>query len=144
MAFSIHLHKKDEELLNLIQLYFGCGNIYKGGKDSLVFKIVDIKQIINTVISHFDKFPLQTQKKADFELFKIIVEIMHLKEHLQSKGLQKIVNLKASLNFGISGDLKAIFPKTDPVPRPFSGRIFGIATSSVISWIRFRRGLFYI
>lgn len=118
MAFSIHLHKKDEELLNLIQLYFGRGNIYKGGKDSLVFKIVDIKQIINTVISHFDKFPLQTQKKADFELFKRIVEIMHLKEHLQSNGLQKIVNLKASLNFGISEDLKAIFPKIDPVPRP--------------------------
>ena len=64
--FSVNLHKKDEELLKLIQLYFGGGRIYKGSKDSLVFKIFDIEQNINTVIPHFDKFPLQTQKKADF------------------------------------------------------------------------------
>ena len=96
IAFSIKLHKRDEELLKLIQLYFGCGNIYKGSKDSLVFKIVDIKQIINTVIPQFEKFLLQTQKKADFELFERIVEIMDRKEHLISKGLQEIVNLKAS------------------------------------------------
>ncbi len=57
VTLSIKLHNKDEELLKLIQSYFGCGNIYKGGKDSLVFKIVDIKQIINNVIPHFVKFP---------------------------------------------------------------------------------------
>lgn len=51
-------------------------------------------------------------------MFKRIVEIMHLKEHLQPNGLQEIVNLKASLNFGVSEDLKAIFPKTVPVPVP--------------------------
>ena len=65
--FSINLQKKDEKLLKLIQLYFGGGRIYKGSKDSsIVFKIFDIEKIIKTVIPHFDKFPLQTQKKADF------------------------------------------------------------------------------
>ena len=67
------MHKKDEKLLKLIQLYFGGGRIYKGSKDSIVFKIFDIEKIIKTVIPHFDKFPLQIQKKADFELFKSIV-----------------------------------------------------------------------
>ena len=118
VVFSINFHKKDEELLKLIQLYFGCGNIYKGSKDSLNFMIVDIKQIFNTVIPHFDKFPLLSQKKADFELFKRIVEIMHRKEHLLSSGLQEIVNLKAFLNFGLSDDFKAIFPDIVPVSRP--------------------------
>lgn len=70
VAFSIKLHKKDEELLKLVQLYFGCGNIYKDGENYLVFKIVNLKQIINTVIAHFDKFSLQTQNKAEFELLK--------------------------------------------------------------------------
>jgi hypothetical protein len=107
---SKKLHKKDEELLKLIQSYFGCGNIYKDGEDSLVLKIVDIKQIINTLITHFDKYPLQTQKKADFILFKKIVGIIHRKEHLTSNGIQEIVNLKASLNLGVSDYLKAIFP----------------------------------
>ena len=118
VAFSIKLHKKDEELLKLIQLYFGCGNIYKVGKNYLVFMVVNIKEIIDIVIPHFDKFLLQTKKKADFELFKKIVELVHRKEHLTLNGLQKIVNLKASLNFGLSEDLKAIFPNTVPVSRP--------------------------
>lgn len=33
-------------------------------------------------------------------------------------GLQKIINLKASLNTGNSGELKALFPHTIPVARP--------------------------
>ena len=82
--------------------------------------IVDIKQIFNTVIPHFEKFPLLSQKKVDFELFKRIVEIMYRKEHLLSSGLQEIVNLKASLNFCLSDDLKAIFPDTVPVSRPLT------------------------
>ena len=89
----------------------------KGGKDSLVFKIVDLKQIISIVIPHFVNYPLLTQKKADFELFKLIVEIMDRKEHLLSNGLQEIVNLKASLNFGLSEGLQELFPNTIPVPR---------------------------
>lgn len=118
IVLSIKLHSRDEELLNLIQSYFGCGNLYKEGKDSLVFKIVNIKQIINNVIPHFVKFPLQTQKKADFELFKLIVENMYRKEHLLPHGLQEIVNLRASLNLGASYNLKAIFYNITPVPRP--------------------------
>ena len=80
--------------------------------------VVNIKEIIDIVIPHFDKFSLQTKKKADFELFKKIVELVHRKEHLTLNGLQKIVNLKASLNFGLSEYLKAIFPNTVPVSRP--------------------------
>ena len=32
--------------------------------------VVNIKEIIDIVIPHFDKFSLQTKKKADFELLK--------------------------------------------------------------------------
>jgi hypothetical protein len=48
----------------------------------------------------------------------MIVEIMHRKEHLLPHGLQEIVNLRASLNFGASDNLKAIFSNITPVPRP--------------------------
>ncbi|HLT42013.1 MAG TPA: hypothetical protein VKZ95_04850 [Sphingobacteriaceae bacterium] len=33
-------------------------------------------------------------------------------------GLQEIVNLRASINNGLSDELKAAFPNTNPVPRP--------------------------
>jgi len=50
----------------------------------------------------FIKYPLVTQKRADFELFTKIVEILKNKGHIESKGLQQIVNLKASLNLGLA------------------------------------------
>ena len=43
---------------------------------------------------------------------------MNRGEHLTLEGFQKIVNLKASLNKGLSDELKTIFPKTIPAKRP--------------------------
>lgn len=42
---------------------------------------------------------------------------MQKKEHLTLEGIQKIVNLKASLNKGLSDELKTAFPKTIPMQR---------------------------
>jgi len=41
-----------------------------------------------------------------------------LKEHLTLQGIQKILNIKATLNFGLSKELQLMFPETIPVPRP--------------------------
>lgn len=60
------------------------------------------------IIPFFEKYPLVSQKRADFELFKQIVELINNKEHLTPAGLQKIVNLKAALNLGNSGELKVL------------------------------------
>ena len=55
---------------------------------------------------HFDKYPLKTEKYSNYLLFKRIVEMILNKEHLNEKGLQEIVNLRASLNLGLSNVLK--------------------------------------
>ena len=39
-------------------------------------------------------------------------------QHLLAEGLQDIVNLRASINLGLSEDLKTAFPNTIPVSRP--------------------------
>jgi hypothetical protein len=69
-------------------------------------------------LPHFDKYPLNTQKRADFILFKEIILLMINKEHLTIEGIQKIVNLRASINLGSSDSLKEAFPNTVPVERP--------------------------
>jgi hypothetical protein len=46
------------------------------------------------------------------------MEIMNRKEHLTSEGLQEIINLKASMNLGLSDELKVVFPNTKQVSRP--------------------------
>jgi len=43
---------------------------------------------------------------------------MSQKEHLGQSGLIKIVNIKASLNWGLSDDLNKFFPNIVPINRP--------------------------
>ena len=56
-------------------------------------KLVDIFEVI---IPHFDKYPLVTQKLADYILFKEIVSLMKNKEHLTLDGraARKILSYK--------------------------------------------------
>jgi hypothetical protein len=75
------------------------------GKDSIQYRVSSIKELA-VIIAHFDEYPLITQKRADFELFKLIVDIISRKEHLTTEGLRKIVNLRASINNGLSPELK--------------------------------------
>lgn len=67
--FKIALHRKDFHLLSQIRDYFGEGSITRHGETTLQFTIKSL-HYINIVISHFDKYPLQTGKAADFILFK--------------------------------------------------------------------------
>ena len=117
LVFKIGLHQKDLALLEQIQSYFGVGKISKHSSQSIEFRVQPINDLA-TVISHFDKYPLITQKKADFILWKEVVYLMNRKEHLTIEGLQKIVNLRASLNKGLSDKLEAAFPKILPIDRP--------------------------
>ena len=116
--FQIELHKKDEDLLKLIQSYFGVGSVYNSGsRSSVAYKVTSAKDL-DFVINHFDKYPLITFKLADYLLFKQVVGMIQLKEHLTKDGVEKIVGIKASINKGISEELKAAFPNVIPVKRP--------------------------
>jgi hypothetical protein len=57
---------------------------------------------VTKVIPHFDKYPLKTKKHSDYLLFKEAVMIMQRGEHLTIEGIQKIVNIRASLNKGLT------------------------------------------
>ena len=68
---------------------------------------------------HKKKKKKQQRKRGDYLLFKQIVSIMQLKEHITLEGgLQKIINIRATLNFGLSKELQLMFPETIPVSRP--------------------------
>ena len=117
--FTINLHARDLELLRLIQAYFeGAGRISKERNNCCDFTIGSLDQIITKVIPYFDKYPLKTNKYSDYLLFKEVVMMMQRGEHLTNEGLQKIINIRASLNKGLSLLLKEAFPASVAVPRP--------------------------
>jgi len=80
------------------------------------------------LVKFFDKYPLISYKRGEYLLFKQILYIIPLKEHLTLQGSlaqaaayevckQKIINIRATLNFGLSKELQLMFPETVPVPR---------------------------
>ena len=116
-SFQIKVHSRDNLLLMRIKHYFGdIGKIYLTNDDSK-FVVRSLDEILK-IISHFDNYPLITQKKGDFILFKEIILKVVKGEHLSVKGLQEIVNIRASINLGLSDSLKTVFPNTVPVDRP--------------------------
>ena len=89
-------------MLNLKDFF--CENIGKIviSKDTCTYRVDKLNDNFEVIIPHFDKYPLVTQKLADYILFKEIVNLMKNKEHLTLDGLKKILSLKASLNLGLS------------------------------------------
>jgi hypothetical protein len=119
VIFSIALHKNDEDILYQIKSYFGgVGNIIKERENSLVYRVYNLKDIVRVILSHFDAFPLITEKRADYLLFSQVVKLMENGTHLTCEGLEKVLALKASLNKGLTPVLKAAFPDIIPVIRP--------------------------
>jgi hypothetical protein len=85
----------------------------------MVYYSVDgIKDLTNIIIPQFLQFSLLTQKAADFLLFKRVVEIMSNNGHLSMDGLHQIINIKASMNLGLSDIVKSDFSKVTPVEIP--------------------------
>lgn len=115
--FKIELHRKETVILRQIQEVFnGVGHISLKG-DKLRYRVRALKEF-GVILSHFDRYPLITQKCADFELFKSVVKLIETREHVTPEGLRKILSIKASLNRGLPEKLKAEFPEIVPVHRP--------------------------
>jgi hypothetical protein len=106
-------------LLKLIQSYFGgAGRIGKERGGCCDFTVSSLGQILAKIIPHFDKYPLKSQKLADYLLFREVIMMMKRGEHLTALGLQKIINIRATLNKGLTPALKEAFPNSVAVPRP--------------------------
>ena len=116
-VFQIKLHVKDFPVILGIQHSLGNIGTVENNQSTCTFRVRKLKEIIE-LIKFFDKYPLITRKKGDYLLFKQIVSIIQLKEHLTTEGLQIIINLKATLNFGLSKELQLMFPETISVARP--------------------------
>jgi hypothetical protein len=124
LRFSVELHQRDLSLLNNIKSFFNDAGTLNIRKDlrftnpKVTWSVRNFDDIINVIIPHFDKYPLLSQKQADFLLFKEIALLMKDKEHLKPEGLAKIVAIKASINLGLSDKLLVNFLDIKPYIRP--------------------------
>lgn len=60
-------------------IFGGAGTITKGGKNTVVFMVRSLDQISNVLIPHLEKYPMITQKLADYLIFQEVVGILQRK-----------------------------------------------------------------
>jgi len=123
-CFSVSLHKnpttrlgwqimpefvvtQGEKSLNvLVKLrdFFDCGNIfvnrrYDNHKENLYrFCVRSFKDLKEKIVPFFEVNKLQTSKQSDFQIFSKVIKLMEKKEHLNEKGIKKIISLALRMN----------------------------------------------
>jgi len=120
-VYSIELHIRDIGVLYKIKEFFNVGSVIvrvRKGKSTGIYSVQSIKDLINVIIPHFIKYPLITQKQADFILFSRAVNLLNDKEHLTKEGIYKILSIRFAMNKGLTDSLRALFPGIVGVERP--------------------------
>ena len=100
-----------------------------------MFQVVSLSDLI-CVIEHFNNYWLNTQKYADFLLFKKAYDIINNKKHLTKAGLRKLISIKASMNKGLPERLEVAFSNLTLVTRPQVPKInLGLNIPDIKYWM---------
>ncbi len=98
-SFSIAQNKRSLQVLKDIHAYFGCGAIRFSKHDQMYrYEVRSISDIQKRIIPHFQKYPLQTSKARDFEIFAEVCELIHQSKHLNSDYLEQIIRKSYLMN----------------------------------------------
>lgn len=91
-SFSIGQNKRSLKVLQDMHAYFGCGAIRFSKADQLYkYEVRSIGDLMKYIIPHFQKYPLQTSKQLDFEIFARICELIYQSRHLNKHYLEQII-----------------------------------------------------
>ncbi len=104
-SFIIEVAEDDLSVLTAVKEIIGCGTVYgldygryasykdKNWKRHVRYKVSNITDISTKLIPFFDKYPLFGKKEKAYNAFKLIVQKVLDKQHLNPEGLIEISQL---------------------------------------------------
>ena len=98
-SFSVSQNADRAEVLHAVLAYFGCGSIRPDRSDRTVkWETRRLEDLLERVIPHFERFPLLSGKRLDFERFASVCRLMAAQAHRTRAGLVEIVELARDMN----------------------------------------------
>jgi LAGLIDADG endonuclease len=79
--FTVTQHEKSKETLHDIQNYFQCGKFILQHKNCINYTVSSRVDLYNSIIPHFSRYPLQSQKHRQYRQWLNIVRPIQNKEH---------------------------------------------------------------
>lgn len=99
--FYVKLIEKDKEILERLKLFFKCGSIYfqkdnrPNHQNCYRYEVYNREDLVKIIIPFFKKHQLQfASKRNDFEVFCKMMIMIQNKDHLSTKGLRSLFQLK--------------------------------------------------
>ena len=96
--FTVVQHQVDEQVLYALKAYFGCGVVRKNHGTRFCYRVRGHENLLHRIIPFFEKHQLKTRKRVDFAKFRKVVLLMEKGEHLTHDGLEKIRQIKPTMN----------------------------------------------
>jgi hypothetical protein len=98
-SLSVSQNGDRAEVLFAIQSYFGCGSIRPDRSDrTLKWETRRLEDLLKRVIPHFERYPLLSGKRLDFERFAAVCRRQAAGAHRTPVGLIEIVELAREMN----------------------------------------------
>ena len=102
--FHVSQNDGNQHVLELIRTVLGCGYLkpnHRHSRDRTYVLVVRERASLATkVVPFFKRYELGTTKRADFERFAQIVEMMEDGRHLNQEGLREILRIAFQMNQG--------------------------------------------
>ncbi len=96
--FTVVQHQADQQVLYGLKAYFGCGVVRKNHATRLCYRVRGHENLLDRILPFFEKHQLKTRKRVDFAKFRKVVLLMEKGEHLHPDGLEKIRQIKTTMN----------------------------------------------
>ncbi|HYF29282.1 MAG TPA: LAGLIDADG family homing endonuclease [Candidatus Paceibacterota bacterium] len=105
LHFHLKMQERDRDLLEAVKNTIGCGAVYFQKEQRTNhcqcyrYTVSATRDILSTVIPFFKQYPLQSAtKRASFELFCQIAQLVQAGRHRTIEGLEEIRVLKSRMN----------------------------------------------
>ena len=98
--FTVVQHQRDVQLLYALKQFFGCGVVRRNHGERLAYRVRSLDHLNEKIVPFFEKHPLKSKKRVDFQKFRKILQLMTKKEHLKSDGIERIRAIAKTMNTG--------------------------------------------
>ncbi len=103
--FRVSQNPQGAKILKTFRERLQCGTIKRNHRLSLidrtsVFVVRDQQDLLTQVVPFFERYPIQSDKRNQFEKFKTVLLIIQQRKHLTREGFAEIVEIASEMNSG--------------------------------------------
>ena len=99
LTFMLTQHSRDENLMQKLVDYFGCGFYNKRSNSEIGdYQCGKFLDNYEKIIPFFQRHKVIGEKAHDFQDWRRVAELVKNKAHLTSQGLDEIIKIKSQMN----------------------------------------------